>query len=182
LSAQQISVLEILGPIPEPNSPALEAAIRNYLPLLMSKANRPNDASGHELGKNPVQADAWTPKWKMIFIWQCSIMFMSYSVCLFLAGLTLVVCTPLIRGDAWGGGSNVSWLHHLPCICYSDQQTAVTYLALCATGGTVFVVCSYWVYHYVDIEHVDFGVELPKNTDSQLTAKTLMIDPGPSEI
>ena len=60
----------------------------------------------------------WRPRWKMVFIWQCPAMFMSYSVCFFLAGLTLFVCTPLIRGDPWDTGSDVSaffFLHNISC-------------------------------------------------------------------
>ena len=46
----------------------------------------------------------------MVFAWQCPMMFMSYSVCLFLLGLTLLVITPLIqiRQKGWNGDVNVS--------------------------------------------------------------------------
>ena len=37
-------------------------------------------------------------------------MFMSYSVMFFLAGLTILVCTPLIKRDGWNAESNVSIL------------------------------------------------------------------------
>ena len=50
----------------------------------------------------------WKPRWKMIFTWQCPMMFMSYSVCLFGLGLTMFVCTPLIQGDPWSTDSDVS--------------------------------------------------------------------------
>jgi hypothetical protein len=46
----------------------------------------------------------------MVFTWQCPVMFMSYSVCLFLLGLTMLVITPLIRyrEQGWSGESTVS--------------------------------------------------------------------------
>ena len=51
----------------------------------------------------------WKPRWKMVFTWQCPVMFMSYSVCFYLVGLTIFVCTPLIRGSEWNTGANVSF-------------------------------------------------------------------------
>ena len=51
----------------------------------------------------------WRPRLEIVFIWQCPIIFMSYSVCLFLAGLTILVCTPLIRGGEWNTDANVSF-------------------------------------------------------------------------
>lgn len=33
------------------------------------------------------------------------------------------------------------------------RQSAVVYLAVAALAGGAFVFCSFWVYHYVDLEH-----------------------------
>jgi hypothetical protein len=102
LSAQQIAVLNMLGPIPQKGHSEMTARIvRHYLPLLLSVDENTSTRFGTDLEK-------WKPRWKMIFTWQCPIMFLSYSVVLFLAGLTLIVCTPLIRKEPWGNGSNVS--------------------------------------------------------------------------
>lgn len=98
LSASSIMVLHLLGPLPSPSTSSDEhhrVAIRRYEPLLLSK-----------------MADVWRPRRKMVFTWQCPMMFMSYSVCGFLAGLTVLVCTPLIRRNGgWNAGCNVRELH-----------------------------------------------------------------------
>ena len=108
LAAQQISVLEILGPVPHASEASFETTLGRYVPLLLVQSNVTPSAAAHEHDKGNMGGICWVPKWKMIFTWQCPIMFMSYSVCLFLAGLTLVVCTPLIKGQKWSGASNVS--------------------------------------------------------------------------
>ena len=32
-------------------------------------------------------------------------------------------------------------------------EIAVVYLIVFAIGGAAFMLCSFWVYHYVDLEH-----------------------------
>lgn len=107
LSAQQTAVLDLLGP-PRvyTNSRSAKADIRRYLPLMLTEVRK----LGYESESQPEVSGVgfWEPRWKMVFTWQCPIMFMSYSVCLFLLGLTMFVCTPLIRGDEWSPASNVS--------------------------------------------------------------------------
>ena len=107
LAAQQVSVLQILGPPPKKaDGDALEKTeIRRFLPLILTEVP--------SLGRiNPISNDgsvgAWQPRWKMVFIWQCPTMFLSYSVVFFLSGLSIFVCTPLIRRDQWSTASNVS--------------------------------------------------------------------------
>lgn len=99
----------------------------------------------------------WKPRWKMMFIWQCPIMFMSYSVLFFLAGLTIFVCTPLIRWNGWNTGSNVSvalWVRLLARdSLLKSPKVAVVYLATTVTAGGIFIFCSFWIYHYIDLEH-----------------------------
>jgi hypothetical protein len=102
LSASQVAVLHLLGPLPPSNNPVrVQEAIDRYRPLLLS--NVP-DSHGNK-----------GPRKKMVFTWQCPMMFMSYSVCGFLAGLTILVCTPLIRRDGkWNAGCNVSNTQTIP--------------------------------------------------------------------
>ncbi|KAF2866965.1 hypothetical protein BDV95DRAFT_648059, partial [Massariosphaeria phaeospora] len=132
LSASQVTVLHILGPIPmqtppstaNPSRPQTSQASRTfhrYQPLLLSKGS-----------------SAWMPRRKMVFTWQAPMMFTAYSVCAFLVGLTVLVCTPLMRleEDGWGDGCSI----------------AVMYLTVSVVAGTSFVFCSFWVYHYVDLD------------------------------
>jgi hypothetical protein len=72
-----------------------QRSIKRYKPLLLSPKH--GDASSH------------MPRGKMVFTWQGPLIFVSYSVCAFLAGLTILVCTPFIRqGAKWTVGHNVS--------------------------------------------------------------------------
>ena len=91
ISSQQIAVLDILG-LPHPTGDIRKSEeestrknIKRFLPLMLSKDH---------LGQ-------WQPRWKMVFLWQCGIMFLSYSVTSYLLGLTLYICSPLILGQ-WG--------------------------------------------------------------------------------
>jgi hypothetical protein len=95
LSASEVTVLHLLGPLHSTGLVRQDHKVaRKYYPLLLS----PNLKTG-----------AFTTRAKMIFTWQAPLMFMSYSVCGFLIGLTVLVCTPLIReGHNWTIGHNVN--------------------------------------------------------------------------
>lgn len=88
--------------------------MRHFLPLILSEMQRPAESSSSRRAESAASWDGdpivgeWRPRWKMVFVWQCPSMFLSYSVWLFLAGLTLFVCTPLIRGDTWNSASDVA--------------------------------------------------------------------------
>ncbi|KAF2731009.1 hypothetical protein EJ04DRAFT_398835, partial [Polyplosphaeria fusca] len=120
VSASQVAVLNLLGPLPPLRRLSLHRdAVKRYEPLLVSKGGAEVTARG-----------------KMVFTWQCPLMFMAYSVCFFLAGLTVLVCTPLMRREGgWDVGCNI----------------AVFYLAVFAVAGPMFMFCSFWVYHYVEL-------------------------------
>lgn len=36
------------------------------------------------------------------------------------------------------------------------EQIATVYLVVATLAGTIFTFCSFWVYHYIDLE-TDFG-------------------------
>ena len=80
--------------------------VRHFLPLILREIRRRGSLTDSVRDEGDLVGE-WRPRWKMVFIWQCPAMFMSYSVCFFLAGLTLFVCTPLIRRDKWDTGSDV---------------------------------------------------------------------------
>lgn len=178
ISAQQVAVLDLLGSPQTPRTKTISVAryttnnIKNksplddvgrYLPLLLTEAHHGDGG--------------WRPRWKMVFIWQCPIMFMGYAVCAYLAGLTIYVCTPLIRGNKVGEAVNVSLfvsiLGVLPpslSFCFrqaldfiavfleerltteTSKKIAWVYLAASALFGSLFLFCSFWVYHYIDLK------------------------------
>ena len=82
-------------------------------------------------------------------------MFLAYSTLFFFAGMTIFVCTPLIRGYSWNTGANVSDLRVRPAlydllICL---KVAMFYLATLAVAGGTFMFTTFWIYHYLDLEH-----------------------------
>lgn len=92
-------------------------------------------------------------------------MLMSYSVCSFLAGLTILVCTPLLRRTPWNTESNI----------------AVTYLAVAVITSLIFLFCSFWVYRFVDLEHDVLLVDLePDDLDDATEAESSQF-PGRSD-
>jgi hypothetical protein len=95
LSASEITALHLLGPIDQNRKPdESERVAKKYRPLIVSPTNDPNQS--------------YVVRRKMLFTWQSPLMFMSYSACTFLAGLTILVCTPLFRdGSHWTTGHNV---------------------------------------------------------------------------
>lgn len=154
LAAQQIAVLQLLGKPPTQTYSGFpeKADVRRFLPLMLSEVRARGSRTDSVCDSNSV--GEWKPRWKMVFVWQCPIMFLSYSVCLFLAGLTLFVCTPLIKGDAWNSASDVRNLTHHRCYsALTIQQIAVVYLATAASALAIFVFASFWIYHYVDLDH-----------------------------
>lgn len=183
-SAQQITVLGILDKIPRKvDSPVAIDAIRRFLPILLTEIQSPPIETEAELSINRI--GIWRPKWKMIFLWQCPQMFMSYSVILFLAGLIVLVCTPLIEKQPWGPESNVGFqfcsssfaIWHLST--NSDEQTAVIFLSMTGFAFASFVFCSFWVYHYLDLEYYDTLPERALHEDDSEKVAHAVSENGP---
>ena len=95
-------------------------------------------------------------------------MFMAYSVCFFLAGLTLFVCTPLIRRDKWNTSSNVSFPKTTASVVLTTIQVAVFYLATAVFAGAIFLFASFWVYHYVDLDYESRDYIAEQETDAMM--------------
>jgi len=56
----------------------------------------------------------------------------------------------------------------------------VIYLSFCTAGGAVFATCSYWMYHYVDLEVVDSQIEGISDEPLEPVHGRLAMDAGPS--
>lgn len=130
--------------------------VRRYLLLMMSEISQPglNLERIEERGGT----EEWRLCWKMIFIWQCPIMCLSYSVLFFLSGLMIFVCTPLIRGDSWNTGYNVSYMLparslHAYYGVLTSLEVAVVCLATVTIAGGIFGFGSFWIFHSVDLDH-----------------------------
>ena len=85
----------------------------NYLKLIITTSNE-NPSVNEELSvRNEPRLSTNTtfvPKWKMMFTWQCPMMFMAYSVCFYLGGLAIYVCTPLFNGEISSSGGKASFI------------------------------------------------------------------------
>ena len=119
ISSQQIAVLDILG-LPHPTGNIRKSEeqsarrnIRRFLPVMLSEIIRPSIESSFPNEEREV--GQWEPRWKMVFVWQCPVMFLSYAVLFYAFGLTLYVCSPLILGQG-GPQANV---RHFPNSCSS---------------------------------------------------------------
>ena len=79
---------------------------RRYLSIILKSRTKEFVGLGEE-GSNPRKIKEWSPRWRMVFTWQCPMMFMAYAVCFFLIGLTLFICTALINGEKRTGAAKV---------------------------------------------------------------------------
>jgi len=152
MSAQQIGVLDLLeSRQTDRRSAAARLRVRRYLPLILTEVPPRNSRAGYD--ENDI--GEWRPRSKMVFTWQCSIMFLAYSVTFYLAGLTILVSTPLIRRETWSTHSDVSrsglW-RQMSLESLIRIKVAVIFLAMSGLAGAVFVFCSFWIYHYIDLE------------------------------
>jgi hypothetical protein len=135
LASQQISVLEILGDIPSSSEDShRDEIMANYRLMLIERVREPQEIMG-EFQKG------WRPRWAMVFIWQCPTMFMSYSFVLFILGLSMFVCTPLIHKDAWGPESDVRrYIAVISPLTYSEIGCRYISVNIWAVNGCIFLL------------------------------------------
>lgn len=60
----------------------------------------------------------WVLSWRLVFTWQCPMMFIAYSTLFYIVGLSVVVLTPLIKED-WGENCYVSFFFGFPSSFFS---------------------------------------------------------------
>jgi hypothetical protein len=131
LSASEVTVLHLLGPV-ETRVKYIryrdDSEFKRYEPLLLSCTKT----------LSPKQ---YRPRRKMVFTWQRPLMFMSYSVCAFLAGLTVLVCTPLIRGGGnWTAGHSVSRLELRAAVLLTSLDCCYVFDSICQCRDCVRVL------------------------------------------
>ena len=126
IAAQQLSLLALLGELPaDPHAPSAKHMERQLSQLLAHSLVQLRPTTNSEIGTTEQQRK-WQLSWKMIFTWQCPIMFIGYSTLFYFVGLSVVVCSPLISGEDWGPGVWVSlpitraWKHELISLDCND--------------------------------------------------------------
>ena len=108
IAAQQISLLILLGELPGPPMAVSRRRLERHLGQLLI----PVAVGGSEERQQSVVV--YQKSWKQIFTWQVPMMFVGYSFLFYFIGLTVVVCTPLIKQTEWGPDGYVSCSVPLP--------------------------------------------------------------------
>ncbi len=159
VAIQQVVVLTLLWML---RASRTSEYIRRYRSLLLAKAEkRESDVRSYF---EESSRDIWRSRWKTVFIWQCSMMFMFYSMCFFLARLILYVCTPLIHDAQWSESVNVSQWCFLFNLLVEEEtdfndlsKIAIVYLAVVAIVESAFLICAFWIYHYIDLNSISWN-------------------------
>ncbi|KAK6540579.1 hypothetical protein TWF694_009369 [Orbilia ellipsospora] len=112
VSSQQVAIIESFGKI------SIDSSEQDLLRVINSIVRLKRVGSGYELS------------WNSVYIWQSSMMSLSYSWCAYMAGLTLHVCSPLIMGKRSG----------------PEFRTAIMFIVVAGFTCINFSWCSYWVY------------------------------------
>jgi hypothetical protein len=109
IAAQQLSLLALIGDLPaQPQDTSLKK-IERHLSQILAKKDLP--LPGPHENENAVEFPyKWQLSWRMIFTWQCPMMFIGYSFLFYFIGLTVVICSPLVYRVAWGPEIYVSFL------------------------------------------------------------------------
>ena len=123
LSAQQMSLLSLIGDLPEGHQKPSAKVMERHLNQILGRQSRmpavPRD--GGEGDDVPGGDLTWVLNWRLLFAWQCPMMFIAYSTLFYLVGLSVVAGTPLIS-EEWGPNSYVSlWL--LPLALWHGTYT-----------------------------------------------------------
>ncbi|KAK3384943.1 hypothetical protein B0H63DRAFT_522291 [Podospora didyma] len=103
-------------------------------------AVRHDDVGGDDNDNMPGGELTWVLNWRLIFSWQCPMMFIAYSTLFYLVGLSVVAGTPLIA-EEWGPSSYVS----------------VAYFASLGLGLALFALCSLAGYNRISMHDEEDG-------------------------
>ena len=113
-----------------------------------------------------------TPRWKMVFVWQSSMMLMAYATIFFLAGLTVYVCTPLFNGEISTAGAKVKSKFYTQSRI-NRTEVSIFYLVVSGLAGTIFIYCSFWAYRFVDLDEITESLyfeEVPSSGPGKLSS------------
>ena len=94
IAAQQVSLLMLIGELPENPAETSSKSLRRHLGQILVERPIRRGSSVEATRENRMQ---WSISWRLIFAWQCPMMFFGYSTLLYFIGLTVIVCTPLIQ-------------------------------------------------------------------------------------
>jgi hypothetical protein len=127
IAAQQVSLLMLIGELPEDPTNTSSKSLRRHVSQILVELPKP-EANGEDRMR-------WCISWRLIFAWQCPMMFFGYSTLLYFIGLTVIVITPLIEGRTG------------PPI-----KVAITYITLSAVSWGMFAFCSLGGYNAITLD------------------------------
>ncbi|KAF3913295.1 hypothetical protein ABW20_dc0100999 [Dactylellina cionopaga] len=140
LSAQQLTLLTLLGEFPEDGRRLKRKFIEGYLHQLLTEDedNKHDDVERHnnQVTERRYKVRYWRLSWQMVFVWQIPMMAVGYSFLAYIIGLTVLICTPLIR-EPWGDNSKI----------------AIFYLAFSGLSWGIFIYCSLCGYRNVSLDN-----------------------------
>lgn len=124
--------------------------IERQLSQLLTRGSARRREGRDSEGNATEHMSEWQFSWRLIFTWQCPMMFIGYSTLFYFIGLTVVVCSPLIYGKPWGPEIWVS-VH-----CFKLADIGLTGVSGCddipdslrSLMGTLCVLLTGWVPSY----------------------------------
>ncbi|KAK3376798.1 hypothetical protein B0T24DRAFT_229707 [Lasiosphaeria ovina] len=154
LAAQQLSLLSLMGELPEDHAATSARVMTRHLGQVLGRAKRKGAGAatgdGEAAGQDLSYTDGWVLNWRLIFNWQCPMMFIAYSTLFYMVGLTVVACTPLLT-EEWGN---------------TDTYVSVAYLVSLGLSLALFALCSLG-YNKISMHGDEDG---PDETDRAATA------------
>lgn len=84
--------------------------------------------------------------WIMVFIWQFPSMTMAYAWCTYIAGLTIYICSPLLRKVPWQDRHKVSHSRRTYGGMLTVSKIAIAYLSFGLVGLVTYVSATMFVY------------------------------------
>jgi hypothetical protein len=153
IAAQQLSLLALIGDLPaQPQDTSLKN-IERQLSQILAREDVRRLSPDEDAVEYPYK---WQLSWRMIFTWQCPMMFIGYSFLFYFIGLTVVICSPLIYRVAWGPPIYVSFLGSgstimkIGRLIFVDQVT-LTYLLASGLAWGLFAYCSLGGYNAISL-------------------------------
>ncbi|KAK3940916.1 hypothetical protein QBC46DRAFT_312694 [Diplogelasinospora grovesii] len=147
LSAQQLSMLSLIGELPAGGYEMMSARMlerhlnqmlahrkKQGLRRLVRETAAAEEEEEGRGGEAQNEGKEWTLCWRLVFTWQCPMMFIAYATLFYIIGLTVVVCTPLIWED-FGPNSYI----------------AVAYIATMGLTWGLFAFCSLGGYNAISL-------------------------------
>ncbi|KAK6362383.1 hypothetical protein TWF730_006073 [Orbilia blumenaviensis] len=144
MSAQQVTLLALLGEFPKDHTNIQQELIDRYLAQLLTKEILPDNTDNPELtphddslyvGDQPNMRCRWRLSWQMTFVWQTASMFVAYSFLWYMIGLSVMICTPIRIGN-WG----------------DDVKIGIAYMATSAFAWGIFIPVSLLGYRKILFE------------------------------